>query len=114
MENPVKLTTLLKVKPGVGKEEFKKHCLEVYTPLVEKLKELRCCRVNIAIDEYQDKANESTYDGTAELCWDTMNEMKRDLASKVGAELLADTDSFMQKIHIYSEEYTILSLTDEI
>jgi hypothetical protein len=27
---------------------------------------------------------------------------------------LADADSFMQKIHIYSEEYTILNVTDEI
>jgi hypothetical protein len=114
MENPAKLTTLLKVKPGVSKEEFKKHCLEVYSPLVQKLKKLRCCRINIAIDEYQDNAGELTYDGTAELCWDLINEMKRDLTSNAGAELLADADSFMQKIHIYSEEYTILNVTDEI
>lgn len=114
MENPVKLTTLLKVKPGVSKEEFKKHCLEEYSPLVLKLRKLRCCRINIAIDEYQDNPGELTYDGTAELCWDTINEMKKDLASNAGAELLADADSFMQKIHIYSEEYTILNLTDEI
>jgi hypothetical protein len=40
--------------------------------------------------------------------------MKKDLASNAAAQLLADTDSFMQKIHIYSEEYTILNVTAEI
>lgn len=114
MVNPVKLTTLLKAKPGGSKEEFKNHCLEEYSPLVLKLRKLKGYRINIAIDEYQENAGEFTYDGIAELCWDSINEMKKDLASNAGAELLADADSFMQKIHIYSEEYTILNVTAEI
>jgi uncharacterized protein (TIGR02118 family) len=114
MEKPVKLTTLLKAKPGVSKEDFKRHCLEEYSPLVLKLRKLKGYRINIAIDEYEDKAGESTYDGTAELCWDSINDMKKDLASNAGAELLADADSCMQKTHIYLEEHTLLNVTAEI
>lgn len=114
MVNPVKLTTLLKVKPGVSKEEFKKHCLEEYSPLVLKLRKLKGCKINIAIDEYQANSGTLAYDGTVELCWDSINDMKKDLSSNTGAQLLEDADSFMLKTNIYSEEYTILNVTAEI
>lgn len=114
MTKPVKLISLLKVKPGVSKEEFKRHWLEEYSPLVLKLKNLKGYRINIAIEEYQDITGELPYDGTAELWWDSIKEMKEDLASSAAAEALADADSFMQKVHIYTEEHIIKLVTPEI
>ncbi|MHB1394526.1 MAG: EthD family reductase [Clostridia bacterium] len=114
MSKPVKLISLLKAKPGVGKEEFKRHWLEEHSPLIMKFKNLKGYRINIAIEEYQEIEGELPYDGTAELWWDSIEEMKGDFASSAADEALADADSFMQKINIYSEEYIIKHITAEI
>lgn len=114
MSKPIKLISLLKAKPGVSKEEFKRHWLEEYSPLVLKFKNLKGYRINIAIDEYQEIEGELPYDGTAEIWWDSIKEMKEDLASSTAEEVLANADLFMEKIHIYSEEYIIKYVTAEI
>lgn len=107
MLQPVKLISLLKANPGVSKEEFKRHWLEDHAPLTLKFKNLKGYRINITIDEYQEIAGELPYDGTAELWWDSIEDMKEDFASAAADEALADAGSFMAKTHIYTREYII-------
>jgi uncharacterized protein (TIGR02118 family) len=111
MSKPIKLISLLKAKPGVSKEEFKKHWLEDHSPLTLKFKNLKGYRINIAIEEYQEIEGDLPYDGTAELWWDSIEEMKEDFASSAADVALEDADSFMQKIQIYTEEYIIKYVT---
>lgn len=107
MSKLVKLISLLKANPGVSKEEFKRHWLEDHAPLTLKFKNLKGYRINIASEEYQEIAGELPYDGTAELWWDSIEDMKEDFASSAADEALADASTFMEKIHIYTEEYII-------
>lgn len=105
MSQPIKLIALLKAKPGVSFEEFKRHWLVDHAPLTLKFKNLKGYRMNIVTDEYQEIEGELPYDGTAELWWDSVEDMKEDFASPAAAEALADADSFFNRTHIYTTEY---------
>lgn len=107
MSQPVKLISLLKARPGITKEEFKRHWLEDHAPLTLKFKNLKGYRINIAIDEYQEIEGELPYDGTAELWWDSLDDMKADFNSAAADICLADGATFMVHTHIYTKEYII-------
>lgn len=107
MAQPVKLIALLKAKPGMSKEEFKKRWVDEHCPLTLKFKNLKGYRVNIAIDEYQE-LEELPYDGTAELWWDSLEELKEDFATPEGEAAGADADEFtVVRTHIYTKEYIL-------
>lgn len=107
MSAPIKLISLLKSNPGVSKEEFKRHWLEDHAPLTMEFKNLKGYRINIISDEYQEIEGELPYDGTAELWWDSIEEMKEDFASIAADIALTDASTFMAKTHIYTTEYII-------
>jgi uncharacterized protein (TIGR02118 family) len=107
MAQSIKLIALLKANPGVSKEEFKRHWLEDHAPLTLKFKNLKGYRINIVTDLYQEIEGELPYDGTAELWWDSVEEMKEDFGTEAGDAALADASTFMGKTHIYTEEYII-------
>jgi uncharacterized protein (TIGR02118 family) len=108
MAQPVKLIALLKAKPGMSRAEFEKRWLQGHTPLTLKFKNLKGYRVNIAIDEYQEIQGELPYDGTAELWWDSLEDMKQDFASPEGQRAGADADSFtVVRTHIYTREHIL-------
>ena len=108
MSQPVKLIALLKAKPGMSRREFEKRWVDVHTPLAAKFKHLRGYRVNVAIEEYQEIAGELPYDGTAELWWDSLEDMKADFASPEARRAVADTGLFTAvRTHIYTREYVI-------
>jgi uncharacterized protein (TIGR02118 family) len=108
MAQPVKVIALIKAKPGMTREEFKKRWVDEHCLLTIKMKNLRGYRVNIAIDEYQDIQGELPYDGTAELWWDSLDEMKADFESEEGVLAGEDADSFtVIRMHLYTEEYII-------
>jgi uncharacterized protein (TIGR02118 family) len=108
MPQPVKVIALIKAKPGMTKEQFKKRWVDEHCPLTIKMKNLRGYRVNIALDEFQDLEDELPYDGTAELWWDSLEEMKEDFASEAGKLAGHDADTFtVTRIHLYMKEYII-------
>ncbi len=107
MSQSIKLISLLKAKPGVSREEFKRHWLEDHAPLTLRFRNLKGYRINIAADEYQEIEGELPYDGTAELWWDTLEEMKEDFSSTAADDALADCRTFMVNTHIYTKEYII-------
>ncbi|MBA7579679.1 hypothetical protein ES708_21555 [subsurface metagenome] len=108
MEKPVKLIALLKAQPGTTREEFKKRWVGKHCPLTLQMKNLKGYRVNIALDEFQELEGELPYDGTAELWWDSLEEMKEDFASEGAKAAGEDADSFtVIRTHIYTEEFIL-------
>ena len=108
MSQPVKLIALLKANPGMNRAEFEKRWVEEHCPLTLKFKNLKGYRVNVAIDEYQEIEGELPYDGTAELWWDSLEEMQEDFASPEAQAAVADADTFtVVRTHIYTREHII-------
>lgn len=108
MSKPVKLIALLKAKPGMSRAEFEKRWVEGHTPFTLKFKNLKGYRINVAIDEYQEIEGELPYDGTAELWWDSLEEMKEDFDSSEAETAVADADTFtVVRTHIYTREYIL-------
>ena len=108
MSQPVKVIALIKAKPGMTREQLKKRWVDEHCPLTIKMKHLKGYRVNITIDEFQDIQGELPYDGTAELWWDSLEEMKKDFASDAGKLAGDDADTFtVTRMHLYMKEYII-------
>ena len=65
-------------------------------------------RINVALEEYQELEGELPYDGTAELWWDSLEEMQEDFASEEAATAVADADTFtVVRTHIYTREFVL-------
>lgn len=108
MAQPVKLIALLKAKPGMSRIDFEKRWVEEHTPLTLKFKNLKSYRVNIAIEEYQEIKGKLPYDGTAELWWNSLEEMQEDFSSPEAQRAVADADLFtVIRTHIYTREHVI-------
>ncbi len=108
MSKPVKLIALVKAKSGMSREDLKRRWVEDHCPLTLKFKNLKGYRVNIAIDEYQEIEGELPYDGSAELWWDSLEEMKEDFASPEAKAAVADANTFTVVLtHIYTREFIL-------
>lgn len=109
MSQPVKLIALLKAAPGMNREEFERRWVDEHAPLTLRFANLKGYRINIAIDEYQEIEDELPYDGTAELWWDSLEEMKEDFASDAASAATADVREFTRSLmHIYTRETVVL------
>jgi uncharacterized protein (TIGR02118 family) len=108
VSEPVKLIALLKAKPGMSREDFARRWLEGHAPLTLKFKNLKGYRINVAIAEYQELEGELPFDGTAELWWDSLEEMQADFASPEAEAAVADADTFtVVRTHIYTREHIL-------
>ena len=108
MSQPVKLIALLKAKPGMSRAEFEKRWVEGHAPLTLKFKNLKGYRINVAIDEYQEIEGELPFDGTAELWWDSLEDMQADFDSPEAETAVADADTFtVVRTHIYTREHVL-------
>ena len=107
----VKVIALLKRKKGMSREEFEQRWLRQHTELSRKLPRLKGYRINIAIsNQSQDlkSVDEPIYDGTAELWWDSLEEMQEDFDSPEAQAAVADADTFtIVRTHIYTKEYIL-------
>ena len=110
MSNPVKLIALIKGHPGKHTpEEFGEYWLKTHAPYTLQFKNLKEYRINLPITEYQEIEGELPFSGTAELWWDSLEEMQEDFASPEAAAALGDAAKFMTPIHIYTKEYVMKS-----
>ena len=108
MAEPVKLIALLKANPGMSREEFARRWLDGHAPLTLRFKNLQGYRINVAIDEYQEIEGELPYDGTAELWWDSLEDMRADFDSQEAEAAVADADTFtVVRTHIYTREHIL-------
>lgn len=94
MSQPVKLIALLKAAPGTTREQFERRWIDGHAPLALRFKHLKGYRINIAIDEYQADEGELPYDGTAELWWSSLDEMRADFDSPEAEVAVADVHEF--------------------
>jgi uncharacterized protein (TIGR02118 family) len=105
--HPVKVIALLKAEPGMSREAFKRRWVDEHAPLALRMERLRGYRINVAIDE-QEITGELPYDGTAELWWDSVEDMRADFDSEAGVFAGDDADSFtVVRQHIYTEEHVL-------
>ena len=102
----VKCIALLKRKPGMTMEEFKVRWVDEHTKISSKMPRLRGYYCNVAT-AHQPNDGDPAYDGTAELWWDSVEDMEAD--SQEGILGGNDADSFLTvRTHIYTTEYTIV------
>src|SRR6266496_349663 len=108
MSQPVKVIALLKARDGMTREEFARRWVGEHAPFTLRFPNLKGYRINIALDEYQEIEGELPYDGTAELWWDSWEEMQEDFGSDEAATAVADADTFtVVGTHIYTEEFVL-------
>ena len=104
----VKLIAFLKRKPSMTMEEFKERWVEEHTKISGKLPNVRGYYINIATPQQPD-GGEPLYDGTAELWWDTIEDMEASFATEIGILAGQDGDSFTTvRAHLYTTEYAIM------
>jgi uncharacterized protein (TIGR02118 family) len=90
------------------REEFARRWLDDHAPLTLRFPNLKGYRINIPLEEYQEIEGELPYDGTAELWWDSLEEMKGDYASSEAEVAVADAESFTSVLtHIYVREHVM-------
>lgn len=108
MSKPVKLIALLKAKQSLERKAFAERWIGSHAPLTLRFPNLRGYRINIAMDEYQEIEGELPFDGTAELWWDSLEDMRADFASEAATAALADVVEFAAPpVHIYTEEHIL-------
>lgn len=95
MSQPVKLVALLKAAPGMSREEFRRRWVDGHAPIARRFPNLKGYRINVAIDEYQAMEGELPYDGTAELWWDSLEDMREAFDSPVAEAAVADVNEFV-------------------
>jgi uncharacterized protein (TIGR02118 family) len=108
MPEPVKLIALLKRRPGMTREEFARRWVDDHAPFTLRFPNLRGYRVNVPLEEYQEIEGELPYDGTAELWWDSLEDMQADYASEEAAAAVDDVHEFTSVLtHIYMREHIL-------
>jgi uncharacterized protein (TIGR02118 family) len=108
MSQPVKVIALLKARPGMTRDEFASRWIDEHAPLTLRFPNLKGYRINVPLVEYQEVEGELPYDGTAELWWDSLEDMKADYASSEAEAAVADAKAFTSELtHIYVHEHTM-------
>ena len=107
MSKQVKVVALINKKYAeMTDEDFIQYWLNNHAPILLNLKNMKTYRINTYINEYQD-LEVLPYIGTAELYWDSVEEMKEDFASEQWAAAGKDGATFLEGIHLYTEEHII-------
>ncbi len=106
----IKLIAFLKRKPGISHEEFARRWVHEHTKISTRLPGLLGYRINIASARQPDGiGKEPIYDGTAEMWWNTIDEMEAAFATDLGVAAGKDADEFCEvRIHLYTEEHMIM------
>ena len=106
----IKLIALLKRKPGMTQEEFAERWVKEHTKISSKLPNCRGYYINICTPRQPaGTGEEPLYDGTAELWWDSVDDMEASFDTEIGKLAGADGDAFtVVRMHLYTEEHTII------
>lgn len=106
----IKLIAFLKRKPGMTREEFAERWVNEHTKISARLPGLIAYRINIATERQPaGTADEPIYDGTAELWWNSIDEMEASFETDIGVLAGQDGDAFAEvRIHLYTEEHIVL------
>ncbi len=89
----LKMVFLVKRRPDMEAEDFRRYWKETHAPIAAKLPGLRKY-----VQNYFTAAPDGTppmYDGFAELWWDDAEAMEQSMASAEGQAAVADGDNFL-------------------
>ena len=111
----IKLIALLKRKEGMPREDFAPRWVEEHTKISAKLPGCKGYRINICTPRQPEGSEEEPwFDGTAELWWDSIEDMENSFATPIGVEAGADGDSFTRiRHHLYTQEFIIIPGPEE-
>jgi uncharacterized protein (TIGR02118 family) len=92
------------------REEFAQRWVYEHTKISSQLPGLKGYRINIATPRQPEGSGEEPlYDGTAEMWWDSIDDMEASFATEIGQRAGADGDSFTAvRLHLYTDEYNIV------
>jgi uncharacterized protein (TIGR02118 family) len=108
MSKKVKMIALLKIKPGMTRDQFIQRWVHEHAAFTCKFPNLKGYLINIPIEEYQ-QLDPLPYDGTAELFWDSIEDAKSDFATTESDAAGADADEFsIVREHIFVEEFVAM------
>lgn len=109
----IKLIALLKRQPGMSMEEFKRIWVEDHVFLSAQMPGLRGYRVNIALPTQQEDVPTPDYDGTAELWWDSLEDMLAAFKTEIAQRAGLDAGRFSSvRQHLLTEEFVVVSGPD--
>ena len=105
----VKCISILKALPGQPHEEFASRWVNGHAPIPASWKNLKKYSINIPnLAWHKDKGEGCLFDGTAELYWDSYEEMLEDMNSPLGEKGNKDAEEFVSCcINLYCEEHVI-------
>ncbi len=104
----VKLIAFLKRKQGMSLAEFRDYWVNEHTKISARLPGLKGYYINIATERQPD-GEDAYFDGTAELWWDSIDEMEAAFASDIGIAAGVDAEHFASfRVHLYTDEHTIV------
>src|SRR5689334_33256 len=86
---------LLRIKPGLTRDEFVTHWTTVHADMAKRLPKLRRYVINIVDRELSAGFG---YDGMSELWFDSVADHDAAFACPLGVELLADIRNFAQSV----------------
>lgn len=106
----VKLIALLKRKPGISQQEFAQRWVNEHTKISAKMPGVRGYYINLRTPRQPEgTGDEPIYDGTAEMWWDSIDDMENAFASEIGQAAGADADEFCTvRLHVYTDEHAIV------
>jgi uncharacterized protein (TIGR02118 family) len=103
----IKMIAFVKRKQGLTRDEFIKLWVEEHTKL-SKVLGMKGYRINVAL-EPQPGENEPSFDGTAEIWWESVEHMQTALASPQNALAAKDTERFCDMLKfVYTEEFVVI------
>jgi uncharacterized protein (TIGR02118 family) len=109
----IKMIAFVKKKPELTREEFIRLWTEEHTRLSKSLG-MKGYRINIALEPQPgataDAApNQAPYDGTAEIWWESLEQMQAALASPENVIAAKDTERFCDVLQfMFTEEFVII------
>ncbi len=109
----IKMIAFVKKKPHLTREEFVRLWVEEHTRL-SKVLGMKGYRINIALEPQpgataDSPPNDPPYDGTAEIWWESLEQMQAALASPENAIAAADTERFCDVLQfVFTEEFVVI------
>jgi uncharacterized protein (TIGR02118 family) len=106
----IKLIALLKRKAGISREEFNRRWLNDHTRLSTKIPGVLGYRINLATARQPGGVGvEPPYDGTAEMWWESIDDMEAAFNTAIGVAAGNDADEFCEvRLHIYTDEHIVV------
>ncbi len=100
----IKRLGLLKKRPDLDVEAFRRYWLEVHAPLIAAMPGVRAYRQNHTVGSGPDVGaplTEEPIDGVVEIWFDDEDAMKRAYASPEGERVLADIPNFIDRLTVF-------------